>query len=174
MAVIKTTLIGEPVLRETAEIVTDYTDMYIQQTITDLVDTMRKEELVGMAAPQIGKPVRVFVSEIRKTSVRNTDFDALKIYINPEIVEFSRETELEYEGCGSIPDIFGQVERSKEITLKYYDERGVSREIHAQNLLARVIQHEIDHLNGILFTDIADPRSFVSKEYYIKHVLKQE
>lgn len=174
MSVIKTTLIGEPVLRETAESVIDVTDVRIQQTIADLIDTMREEQLIGMAAPQIGDPVRIFVSEIRETQLRKTGFDTLRIYINPEIVAFSRETELDYEGCGSIPGLFGQVKRSQQITLKYADEEGVPREMTASGLLARVIQHEIDHLNGVLFTDIADPKSLVSRDYYIKHIIGKE
>ena len=172
MAVIKTTLIGEPVLRETAEQVLDVSDTHIQQTIADLVDTMREEQLIGMAAPQIGDPVRIFVSEIRETPLRKSGFDMLRVFINPEITEFSRETELSFEGCGSIPGLFGEVERSSEITVKYQDEKGVSCEMKAEGLLAHVIQHENDHLNGILFTDLADPKSLVSREYYIKHVLK--
>lgn len=174
MSVIKTTLIGEPVLRETAESVIDVTDVRIQQTIADLIDTMREEQLIGMAAPQIGDPVRIFVSEIRETQFRKTGFDTLRIYINPEIMSFSRETELDYEGCGSIPGLFGKVERSVEIFLKYQDEEGVPREMTASGLLARVIQHEIDHLNGVLFTDLADPKSLVSKDYYIKHIIGKE
>lgn len=174
MSVIKTTLIGEPVLRETAESVENITDFHVQQTIADLVDTMREEQLVGMAAPQIGDPIRVFVTEIRETEFRKEGFDTLRVYVNPEIVSFSRETELGYEGCGSIPDLFGEVERSAEIFLSYQDEKGVSREMEATGLLARIIQHEMDHLNGVLFTDLADPKTLMSREYYVKHVLQQE
>lgn len=174
MAVIKTVHIGDPVLRETAESVSNVSDVRIQQTINDLVDTMREEKLIGMAAPQIGDSVRIFVSEIRETSVRKSGFDTLRVYVNPEITEFSRETILDYEGCGSIPSLFGKVERAATVTVKYLDERGVSREMKAKDLLARVIQHEIDHLNGILFTDLADSKSLVSREYYIKHILKEE
>lgn len=174
MSVIKTTLIGEPVLRETAEFVENVTDFHIQQTIADLVDTMREEQLVGMAAPQICDPIRVFVTEIRETEFRKEGFDTLRVYVNPEITHFSRETELGFEGCGSIPDLFGEVERAAEVSLSYKDEKGVSREIHASGFLARIIQHEIDHLNGILFTDLADPKTLVSRDYYIKHVLQQQ
>lgn len=171
MSVIKTALIGEPVLRETAESVVSVDDTRIQQTIADLVDTMREEQLVGMAAPQIGDPVQIFVSEIRETPFRKEGFDTLRIFINPEITHFSRETILDYEGCGSIPGIFGQVERASEVTVRYQDETGVSREMKASGLLARIIQHEIDHLHGVLFTDIADSKTFVSRAYYLKHIL---
>ena len=105
MAVRNTVLIGEPVLRETTSIVTDYTDTYATRVVNDLVDTMRANELIGMTAPQISESARVFVSEIRETPTRTEEVDELRVYINPKITYFSRETELGWEGCGSIPGI---------------------------------------------------------------------
>jgi len=170
MSVRETILIGEPVLRETAQPVHNHDSEQTQQIIHDLTDTMRADELIGIAAPQIGESVRVFVSEIRETEYREGISDELRVYINPDITHFSRETELDWEGCGSIPGLFGKVERSTEITVNYVDKSGVSREMNATGLFARVIQHEVDHLDGILFTDHADPRSLVSAEYYQKYV----
>lgn len=167
MTVRNTFLLGEAVLRETALPVRDVENL--TEVITDLTDTMRAEELAGMSAPQIGESLRLFVTEIRETKYRTGQSDPLRVYINPEITEFSRETALGWEGCGSIPGLFGKVERPVKISLKYLDQEGVSREMKADGLLARIIQHEVDHLNGILFTDTSDPSTFVSAEYYIKH-----
>jgi len=167
----ETVQIGDPVLRETAQNAENIDS--VASIITDLTDTMQSEKLVGIAAPQIGVSARLFVSEIREGNMRNAPVEPLCVYINPEIVHVSHETELDYEGCGSIAhgDIFGLVERSIEITVKYKDGVGVSREKTASGLLARIIQHEMDHLDGILFTDLCDPKTLVSREYYIKHVL---
>lgn len=170
MAIRESMLIGEPVLRETAAQVDNITSARTQEVIQDLIDTMRAHELVGIAAPQIGQSLQVFVSEIRETKYRTGVTDELRVYINPEISHFSRETELDWEGCDSIPGLFGKVERSTEVTLNYMNEKGVPHEMTVSGLLARVIQHEIDHLNGILFTDLSDPRSFVSAEYYREHI----
>ncbi|MDA8596785.1 peptide deformylase [Candidatus Pacebacteria bacterium] len=97
------------------------------------------------------------------------------------MVQVSSKTELDWEGCGSLPGVFAQVTRPTAIELRYIDETGVSshtpasqvgdrREMKASGLLARVIQHEIDHLDGVMFTDIADPSTLVSSEYYLKHI----
>lgn len=170
MSIKPSVLIGEAVLRETAKEVSNQDSDKIQSYITDLVDTMRKEELIGLSAPQLNVSKQIIVTEIRETKFRKGITDELRVYINPEITDFSRETTLDWEGCGSIPGLFGKVERSIAITLKYLDQKGVSREMSATGLLARVIQHEVNHLNGILFTDLADPQSLVSREYYLKHV----
>lgn len=181
MAIKNTVQIGDPVLRLSATSVgqadeTAFNSEYIQQTITDLIDTMREGQLVGIAAPQIGESVRIFVTEIRETQFRSKEeAEPLTVYINPEVVSVSHETELDWEGCGSIAHsgLFGEVERAKEITVKYTDQQGVSHETSASGLLARVIQHENDHLNGVMFTDLCDPKSLVSREYYIDHVAKR-
>lgn len=173
MAVRKTVQIGEPVLRETAKKVDSVSNPSVKVVIQDLVDTMREKELVGIAAPQLGESLRIFVSEIRETKFRTKEeVEPLTIYINPEIVSVSHETKLGYEGCGSVAHsgLFGQVERAREVTVKFTDETGVSREMNASGLLARIIQHENDHLNGVMFTDLCDPRTLVDREYYLKSI----
>jgi peptide deformylase len=170
MAVKQIIKIGEPVLRETTKFVSNFSDPQITELITDLKDTMRSNELIGLATPQIGLNLSVFVSEILKTPTRKDIYDPLRIYINPKISEFSPETSLGWEGCGSIPDIFGQVDRPNEVTVEFLDETGKKQTLTCAGLLARVVQHEIDHLNGVLFTDIADQKSFVSRDFYIKHI----
>ena len=157
----------DPILRQVATRVEDVYDKEIQQLITDCIDTMYAEDLAGYAAPQLGESVRVFVTELRETKYRKgINPTPLTVYINPKITSRSPETELGWEGCGSIPDVFGQVERSKDITVTYTNQNGKLESLDASGLLARVIQHEYDHLEGILFTDLADPKSLISREEY--------
>lgn len=179
MPIRETVQIGEPVLRLSATPVgqadeTAIDSEHIQALTTDLIDTMRKEGLVGIAAPQVGESLRIFVTEVREGNKRGAATDPVTVYINPMIIATSFETEVDYEGCGSIShgELFGKVERSKEITIKYTDKNGVSREKTASGLMARVIQHENDHLHGVMFTDLCDPKSLVSREYYLKLINK--
>lgn len=170
MAICKTTLLGEDVLRETAQSVENPTDSHTQAVIDALIDTMRAEDLVGMAAPQIGKSLRIFISEVRETKYRKGVTEELQVYINPVITHVSEETSLGWEGCGSIPGIFGQVERSTEITIEYTNLEGESEAAVLSGFLAIIAQHEVDHLGGIMFTDLANPATFVSGEYYKEHI----
>lgn len=121
--------------------VTDPLALDIQKLLPEMVETMRREHGVGLAAPQVGLPLRLAVTEIDK-----------KVYylINPEITSFSQETVISEEGCLSLPEQFFPVVRSEHITLKYQNEKGLPKRLHAQGFFAIVIQHEVDHLNGIL------------------------
>ncbi|MDO8668411.1 MAG: peptide deformylase [bacterium] len=108
--------------------------------------TMIKTDGVGLAAPQIGKNIRLAIINSKDGSI---------CLINPEIIKKSWAKELDQEGCLSIPGVFGKVKRHKKITLTYYNLTGKKTKLTAEGLMARVIQHEIDHLNGILFIDRA-------------------
>lgn len=171
MAIRKTIQIGEPVLRETTLSVVSYNDAYVTQVITDLVDTMRDVGLVGMAAPQIGESVRIFVVEVRETEYRKNALEPLLVFINPVITDSSDEIQVGYEGCGSVASgsLFGEVKRAQEITVTYTNQVGDDCTGTFTGLVARIIQHEMDHINGIEFTDISDPKTFMGKEYYIEH-----
>jgi peptide deformylase len=126
-----------------------------------------------MAAPQIGVCSRIFVTEIRETKLRKAhsanDIDDLRVFINPKVISVSEKTTKGWEGCGSVAcaDLFAKVERPKEITVEAFDKKGEKFTLTAKGLLARVIQHEIDHLNGVVFTDIADRKTFMSREPYL-------
>jgi peptide deformylase len=124
------------------------------QLIETMIVAMRQKELVGIAAPQVGKSKRVFISEIR-ASRRGVPEDALRVFINPEIISYSDEKQVDYEGCGSVADanLFGEVERSLSVTIRYQDRTGGQKVERFDGLLARIVQHEFDHLNGIVFTD---------------------
>lgn len=164
--------IGDPIIRKKSRKVGKVSLKTVIKTIKDLVDSMRFHELVGMAAPQIGISLCVFVTEIRKTKTRSQkEKDELRVYINPHIVSFSKTKSTEYEGCGSVAfsQLFGPVRRPKSIVIKAQDIDGKIFTLQASGLLARVIQHEIDHLNGIVYLDkITDLKKVISKDQYIK------
>jgi peptide deformylase len=171
MSIKKTTQIGEKTIRNKSIPVKNVFSREIQQIIKDLVDSMRHDNLVGMAAPQVGKNYRIFVSEIRKTNYRKSidKNDSLKIFINPKIIFKSKKQIEGYEGCGSVASaqLFGKVKRPESVICTALNEKGEPFEIKASGLLARVIQHEIDHLNGIVFIDKVDTKTLLDKQSYI-------
>ena len=174
MSIIKqVTQVGNPLIRTTSKKVTNPQSKEVQKVITNLIDSMHHHELVGMAAPQIGSNLRIFVSEIRATQLRKgktvKDMDGLKVYINPKIISYSKKQVSGYEGCGNIASagIFAVVKRPESIIVQAQDREGNKFELKASNLLARVIQHEVDHINGIVFTDKADPKTYMSRNEYL-------
>ena len=143
------TLSGESssVLRKKAKTVTDF-DGEVKETIIDLVDTLHSDSLsVGLAAPQIGEELSVVVVNLDKENAEDL------ILINPRIVEESGSWDTKYESCMSIPHKKGQVKRRKKIVLEYQDIEGTKHEVSKSSFEARVILHEVDHVNGVLFTD---------------------
>jgi peptide deformylase len=149
MAVLEIVRVGQPILRERAKPVTRITDT-VRRLIGDMIETMRAAPGLGLAAPQVNESLRIFVYAVDE----NTD-DAL---INPEIVSCAGE-EVGIEGCLSIPKLEGEVSRARVVEVTGLNRRGKKVRIKAEDLLARVFQHEIDHLDGILFTDRADSRT---------------
>jgi peptide deformylase len=137
---------GDPVLREKAAPVDEITDE-LRRLIADMFDTMYAEEGVGLAAPQVGISARVIVVDPHEDGVEPFAL------INPEIVAFSEETERGEEGCLSIPGLKEVVERPAEVRVEALDREGRTVAIEAHGLLARILQHEVDHLDGILFLD---------------------
>ncbi|WP_219837729.1 peptide deformylase [Paenibacillus sp. R14(2021)] len=136
----------DPVLREKAVEVTKF-NANLHKLLNDMAQTMYDAEGVGLAAPQVGISKRVIVVDVG-------DDRGLIEMVNPEIVESSGE-QLGPEGCLSIAKLNGDVRRAQHIKLKGFDRNGAPFEMEAEDFLARAFQHEIDHLNGILFTDIA-------------------
>ena len=156
MAILKVARMGHPVLRakaraiEAAEIRTPA----LQQLIDDMFETMAEYQGVGLAAPQVHKSVRLFVAGFADADEDEGGADVPQMaLINPEITIVGRETAEDWEGCLSIPDIRGRVPRAKQIVVRAYDRNGKRVEIKAANFTARVIQHETDHLDGVLFFD---------------------
>ena len=150
---------GHPVLRAKARRLekADFKSAAVQQLIDDMIDTMIEYHGVGLAGPQVHEGLRVFVAAIDPSpdegeTADDSDPEPLAI-INPEITLVGTDVVEDWEGCLSIPDIRGRVPRAGEIRLRALDRRGERIEFRATGFTARVIQHEADHLDGVLFFD---------------------
>jgi peptide deformylase len=154
MSVLEIVTLPEPILRRKARKVTDFGED-LQVLVEDMVETMREAPGVGLAATQVAVPLRVIVVEYGS---EENDEVPPKLYavINPEIVRFSQEKVTGTEGCLSIPGVAGDVERATAITVKGYNRQGRPLKIKASGWLARIFQHEVDHLDGVLFVDRAE------------------
>ena len=155
MSVLDIRVLGDPILRKPTRPVTEITDD-VRRLIGDLFDTMYEAGGIGLAAPQVGREERVTVVHVDEHKFA---------LVNPEVLDQSGNDRAE-EGCLSIPDIYGDVNRSLTVTVRALDENGQSRQITASGLLARCMLHEIDHLDGKLFIDYLSPlkrRSVMSK-----------
>lgn len=129
------------ILLKKTKLVSDPLAPEIQTLLPKMIKTMHKERGVGLAAPQIGVPLRLAVAEV----------DGKEYYwINPEITSLSQEKIISEEGCLSLPGEFFPVLRSETVTIKYLNEKGLPKKLRAKGFLATVVQHEVDHLDGIL------------------------
>jgi peptide deformylase len=154
MGLMNIATLPQQVLRQKARKVTEFnTDL--QKLIEDMVETMREAPGVGLAAPQVNVSKRVIVVEFGDEEDEEIP-PKLYVVVNPEIVRSSEESVAGIEGCLSIPGLVGEVERSKEIVVKGYNRYGKPVKIKASGWLARIFQHEVDHLDGILFVDRAE------------------
>lgn len=140
---------GDPALKSRASKVKDF-DEPLKQLAEDMMRVMRERDGVGLAANQIGRLKRIFVAAYE---------DEEYVIVNPEIEERSETTEKDTEGCLSIPETRVEVERSTAVTVTGQDLSGVSVRVEAEGLLARIFQHEIDHLDGVLILDRTDRES---------------
>ncbi|MCX6549877.1 MAG: peptide deformylase [Acidobacteria bacterium] len=164
MSILKVSRMGHPVLRKKVKPVppADITSGPIQRLIDDMMHTMLEYNGVGLAAPQVHEELRLFVAHVvgerDEDEPEGANEDAprkpqLMAVINPEITPVGRHVEEDWEGCLSIPDLRGLVPRHRDIKVKAYDRTGKPVDISASGFMARVIQHETDHLNGVLFLD---------------------
>ncbi len=172
MVITHVSQIGSSVIRTKTKSVVSV-NAKTKTTIKNLVDTMRATGLVGMAAPQIGSSQRVFVTEIRPTATRkkHRQLDQLRIFINPRVVKLSKQQSSGYEGCGSVAhaQLFGKVNRTRSVIIRAMNEKGKVVTLAADGLLARVIQHEMDHLNGKVFLDrMVTMLSLIDREHYLE------
>lgn len=157
MALRKIVTLPDPVLKRKAHPVNKF-DRNLQSLLDDMVETMREAPGVGLAAPQIGLSERIIVIEYYEREQDEEVEEAPKkvwAVINPEIVRASEETLMGVEGCLSIPGLIGEVERHAEVQVKGLNRHGKPMKVKAKGWLARIFQHEVDHLNGILFTERA-------------------
>ena len=159
MSILKVAHMGHPVLRARAQPIdpADIKSPRIQQLIDDMFETMNEYNGVGLAAPQVHEGLRLFVAGFPSRGNDRDDDDEVRVpqmvIINPEITPLSSNTDDDWEGCLSIPEVRGRVPRAREIEVKAYDRRGRRVSLHARGFTARVIQHETDHLDGVLFLD---------------------
>ena len=163
MSRMKLRIVGDGILRKKAKKVEVF-DESLSSLFDEMVETMIFEGGVGLAAPQVGisKMIAVVNPEPEKS-------ETLLRLVNPRIIETGAETESVEEGCLSVPGIRGNVIRSVAIALEYQDEKGNTNKIQAEGLISRIIQHELDHLDGVLFVD----RLSFAKKMMIKGKLRE-
>lgn len=148
---------GSPVLRKIAKDI-DLDSPELKQLIHNMFETMSSAEGVGLAAPQVGKPIRLFLVDARIYGEDYVDLkDFKKVFINAQITKKWGDEVLEKEGCLSLPDIHEDVYRQDNIRINYVDENLEKQDIVFTGMAARIIQHEYDHLDGILFPDKLSP-----------------
>lgn len=163
------TKIGEPVLRERAKEVEDIDS--VRELCKNMISTLRTTSGVGIAAPQVGKSLRIFVVEVKK---EQDDIEKmLYVVINPKITYKSQEKEEDWEGCLSIPELRGLVPRHKKIKMEYLTIDGEGKEEDFEGKLARIMQHEYDHLDGIVYLDRMESMKKLSTvENYKKYEIR--
>jgi peptide deformylase len=167
---------GEPVLRQAARPLTrqEISDGEIQRLIYDMRETMRDAPGVGLAAPQIGLPLQLAVIEDREESLRDLPPQELMdkdrrpvrfhVIINPQITLIGNDEASFYEGCLSLAGFCAVVPRARAVRVEYLDEQGEPRSVEASGWYARILQHEIDHLQGTLYLDRMHARTFASSD----------
>jgi peptide deformylase len=173
MSVLTLATVGDPVLRErTVEIAAaDLRSPAVQRLIDDMIETMRAAGGAGLAANQVSAAARIAVIEVDG----NPRYPykppiPLTVIVNPTIEPLSTDKLVINEGCLSVPDLRGDVERLLEVRVRYVDRDGSERETIARGLTAGTFQHEVDHLDGVLFLDrVSDPRTFSTWEQFERH-----
>jgi len=164
--------IGDPCIRAHSKRIVSPVCQTMLRLIKQMIRIMQRENLVGIAAPQVGVNRRVFITQPRQTKFRSKQSEEkMVVYINPRIVSLSKAKQVAYEGCGSVAHavIFGKVPRSKKVTIEALDQFGHPFTKYASGFLARIIQHEYDHLEGVVFLDrIHDTRSLLEREVYLR------
>jgi len=157
MSILKILTYPDPVLKEKSKSV-EFIDEKIKKLAEDMIETMYAAPGIGLAAPQVGESLRVITVDVTRKG------EDLIVLINPEIISGEGEC-AEEEGCLSVPGVFGMVKRHRKVKVEALDKEGKKTTIIGEGLLARVLQHEIDHINGILFTDKLVSKTRENKRY---------
>jgi peptide deformylase len=173
MMVLEIATVGDPVLRERARDASpeELRSPEVQQLIDDMIETMRAAGGAGLAANQVGELRRIFVAEVD----HNPRYPykppiPLTVMVNPVLEPVDGETVVINEGCLSVPDLRGDLDRFVTVRARYLDRDGVEREQVARGLTAGTFQHEVDHLDGVLFLDrVTDPTTFTTWEQFERH-----
>jgi peptide deformylase len=166
-------VIGDPVLRRRSRELSadEIASPEVQTLIDDLIETKRAVQGAGIAANQVGEAVRVAIVEVEEGNPRYPykPPEPLTVMINPTIRPLGEEAVEINEGCLSVPDLRGSLGRHLAVRVRYLDRDGTEHEEVKRGLTAGTFQHEVDHLDGILFVDRADPRSFATWEQFDRH-----
>ncbi|MDI6025526.1 peptide deformylase [Corticibacterium sp. UT-5YL-CI-8] len=141
-------ILPDPLLRQVSKPV-ERVDERVRTFASDMLETMYDAPGIGLAAIQVGEPIRMLVIDLAKEG----ETPEPQVFINPEIVQSTEERSVYEEGCLSIPDYYAEVERPASVRVTYLDRDGKPQEINAEGLMATCLQHEIDHLDGVLFID---------------------
>ncbi|OKH48951.1 peptide deformylase [Calothrix sp. HK-06] len=162
--------LGNPLLRQSSSFVNNVKDAHVQKLIDDLMKSLTETNGVGIAAPQVAVNYRLFIVASRPNlRYPNAPFMEPIAMINPKIIEHSKETVKGWEGCLSVPGIRGLVPRYQSITVEYTDVTGDSKNVKLVDFVARIFQHEYDHLDGIVFLDrVESTKELISEEEYQK------
>ena len=166
MSLRKIVIEPDPILRKKSESL-EKVDDKIRELLDDMLETMYAAPGIGLAAVQVGILKRIIVIDISKNKEKKTPL----FLINPEIISKSKKTSVYEEGCLSLPGYFAEIERPAECQIKFIDYNGKERVLVANGLLATCIQHEVDHLNGVLFIDYL---SKLKKDMIIKKLIKHK
>lgn len=174
MAIRPILTIGNPLLRRVARDLQPHEigSLPLRQLIDDMVETMHHEQGIGIAAPQIGESVQAAVIEIDVDSSRYPGQEPFgqRVFLNPRITVLDPDEQGFWEGCLSVPNLRGFVERPRRIRVEYLDMDGAARVIEAEGFLATVFQHELDHLQGVLYVDrIRDMTRLATIEDYVRY-----
>ena len=174
MAVREVIHIGHPLLREVARDMTrdEIRSPEIRRLAADMIDTMHALDGVGLAAPQVAESLQMAVVEFDLDSERYPDMGTLPltVFINPRVTVLDDEEQQFWEGCLSVPNLRGLVPRPCAVRVDYLDLDGIDRSVEADDFLATVLQHELDHLQGVLFVDrIRDTTKLATVDEYMRH-----
>ena len=170
MAIREIIKVPNPILKKVSKPV-DVVDDEIRKVLDDMLDTMYDAPGIGLAAIQIGIPLRMLVIDISSVGDQDNNEKDPQFFINPEIIDPSDDLSSFEEGCLSVPDYFAEVDRPKYCEVEYLDYNGKSKVLEAEGLLATCIQHEMDHLEGILFIDYL---SKLKKTMIVKKLSKRK
>ena len=176
MAILKVSRMGHPVLRQRAKDIPpeEITTPPLQRLVADMVETMVDYEGIGLAAPQVYRPLRLIVLGMPDVDPEEEGVIPLTVLFNPEFTAMSEDRVDGWEGCLSIPDIRGVVPRSAAVKVKGLDVEGQQVEFAAEGFFARVLQHEIDHLDGVLFPMRMTDLSLLSFNEELRHFIETD
>ena len=177
MSILKVARLGHPVLRQQGEplLKGQIRSAEVQQLIDDMFETMHEYEGVGLAAPQVHEGLRLAVIEVPGSDERARAEVPFMVLVNPEVTPLGDERENGWEGCLSVPDLRGVVQRWKRVKLEALDRDGKRYSLEAQDFFARVVQHECDHLDGNVYLDrMADMRSLTFIKEFEDHIHRDE